>query len=313
MNMLFASKETSTRTDRTLDKRRAHIHAMWSAVAPAWAQHADYVDHTTAGITKALLELSVPQPGECVLEVACGPGGLGMAAAAMVGPTGHVVLSDVAVEMVELAGRRVAEAGLTNVRARVRDIEAIDEADGAFDIVLCREGLMFALDPAQAAREIHRVIRPDGRVALAVWGPRVRNPWLGIVLDCVSAQLGKPLPPPGMPGPFALEDAQRLADILKRAGLVDVMVTELESSLRTDSFEEWWERTSALAGPIANLLPTLSAPVMQALQLRLREATQPYAIPTGMQFPGVTLIASARRPTYKNANRPASRQPINAG
>jgi hypothetical protein len=85
MNMLFASKETSTRTDRTLDKRRAHIHAMWSAVAPAWAQHADYVDHTTAGITKAL----------------------------------------------------------------------------------CREGLMFALDPAQAAREIHRVIRPDGRVALA--------------------------------------------------------------------------------------------------------------------------------------------------
>ena len=201
MNMLFASKETSTRTDRTLDKRRAHIHAMWSAVAPAWAQHADYVDHTTAGITKALLELSAPQPGERVLEVACGPGGLGMAAAAMVGPTGHVVLSDVAVEMVELAGRRVAEAGLTNVRARVRDIEAIDEADDAFDIVLCREGLMFALDPAQAAREIHRVIRPDGRVALAVWGPRVRNPWLGIVLDCVSAQLGHAAPATWHAGP----------------------------------------------------------------------------------------------------------------
>ena len=248
MNMLFASKETSTRTDRTLDKRRAHIHAMWSAVAPAWAQHADYVDHTTAGITKALLELSVPQPGECVLEVACGPGGLGMAAAAMVGPTGHVVLSDVAAEMTEFAGRRVGEAGLINISARVRDIESIDEPDGAFDVVLCREGLMFALDPAQAAREIHRVIRPDGRLASAVWGPRARNPWLGIVLDCVSAQFGTPLPPPGMPGPFALEDTQRLTGILKRAGLADVTVTELESPYSRIPSKNRWERTSALAG-----------------------------------------------------------------
>jgi ubiquinone/menaquinone biosynthesis C-methylase UbiE len=295
MNMSFASKDTSMRTDSARDQRRAHVHAMWSAVAPAWARHADYVDERAAEITKALLERADPRRGEHVLEVACGPGGLGMAAAALVGPTGQVVLSDVSAEMTDFAGRRAAKAGLVNTSARVRDIESIDEPDAAFDVVLCREGLMFALDPARAAREIHRVIRPDGRLAAAVWGPRARNPWLGIVLDCVSAQVGKPLPPPGMPGPFALEDIQQLTGILKQAGFVDVTVTELESPLRTDSFEEWWERTSALAGPLANLLPTLPAPAMQALQRRLREATGPYETATGMQFPGVTLIASARR------------------
>jgi SAM-dependent methyltransferase len=269
---------------------------MWSAVAPAWTQNADYVDSRGAASVKALLDLSAPQPGDRVLDLACGLGGLGMAASPLVGPAGHVVLSDVVPEMVAFASGRVGEAGFANVSARLRDIESIDEPDASFDVVVCREGLMFALDPARAAGETCRVLRPGGRVALAVWGPRNRNPWLGVVVDCVSAQIGKPLPPPGMPGPFALDDADRLVDVLKRGGLTDITVTEFDSPLHMSSFEEWWKRTSALAGPIANLLATMPAPTMQALQMRLRKAVQPYENSTGLQFPGVTLLASARRP-----------------
>ena len=125
-----------------------------------------------------------------------------------------MVLSDVAPEMTAIAGRRAAELGLDNVTTAVLDIEHIDEPDASYDVVLCREGLMFALDPGQAAREIRRVLRPGGRLALAVWGPRERNPWLGTVLDSVSAQIGAPVPPPGIPGPFALDDAARLGGLL---------------------------------------------------------------------------------------------------
>jgi SAM-dependent methyltransferase len=213
----------------------------------------------------------------------------------LVGRAGHVVLSDIAPEMVAFASGRVEKARLANVSARLRDIENIDEPDASFDVVVCREGLMFALDPARAAGEICRVLRPGGRVALAVWGPRNRNPWLGVVLDCVSAQIGKPLPPPGMPGPFALDDVDRLVDVLKRGRLTDATVTEFDSPLHISSFEEWWKRTSALAGPIANLLATMPTPIMQALQMRLRKAVQPYESSTGLRFPGVTLLASARR------------------
>ncbi len=75
---------------------------------------------------------------------------------------------------------------------------------------------MFVPDPARAAGEIRRVLRPGGRVAVAVWGPRERNPWLGLVFDAVSAQTGPPVPPPGIPGPFSLDDAADARRLLVR-------------------------------------------------------------------------------------------------
>jgi SAM-dependent methyltransferase len=274
---------------------RARLHGMWSSVAPAWREHAAYVDARAAGVTDAMLDRALPQAGERVLELACGPGGAGIAAAARVARGGEVVLSDVVPEMTEIAAGRAAALGLENVSARVLDIEDIDQADGSYDVVLCREGLMFATDPARAAREVHRVLRPGGRVAIAVWAGRERNPWLSLVFDAVSEQIGKTVPPPGVPTPFSLGDEAALEALLAGAGLLDVRITELPTPLHAGSFEEWWARTSALAGPLANVLASLPEAAMAALQERLRVSIAPYATPAGIEIPGVTLIASARR------------------
>ena len=182
------------------ERLRAHLRGLWNSVAGGWAEHAAFTDERGAGVTRALLELVRPRAGERVLELACGAGGVGIAAAELVGETGEVVLSDVAPAMTAIARDRARSLGLTNVRTRELDLEAIDEPDGSFDVVVCREGIMLVPDPAQAAHEIARVLRPGGRVALAVWGPRERNPWLAIVFDTVSEQLGVQLPPPGIPG-----------------------------------------------------------------------------------------------------------------
>src|SRR5687767_9929790 len=186
---------------------RDRLHEMWAAVAPAWDEHADYADARGAEVGERMLELAAPRSGDRVLELACGPGGLGLAAAARVAPGGEVVVSDVAPEMTAIAAARARAAGLANVSAHVLDLEDIDEPEASFDVVLCREGLMFAIDPARAASELRRVLRTGGRFALAVWGPRERNPWLGLVFEAVAAQLGRPVPPPGVPGPFSLGDA----------------------------------------------------------------------------------------------------------
>jgi enediyne biosynthesis protein CalE5 len=274
---------------------RRQLHGMWASVAAAWGEHADYADTRGAAITAKLLQRSAPRPGERVLELACGAGGVGIAAAKLVGPAGEVVLSDVAAEMTSIAAARAAALGLGNVRTLTLDLDDLAQPDEAYDVVLCREGLMFALDPARAVAEIRRVLRPGGRVALAVWGPRERNPWLGVLFDAASAQLGAPVPPPGVPGPFALDDPDRLARLLAGAELADVVVTEVPTPLRDTDFEAWWTRTSALAGPLAKRLAVLPEDAMRQLRARLTEAVRPYQTPTGLDFPGVSLLAAGRR------------------
>ena len=219
----------ATRDDGAL---RAHVHGGWAAVATAWGDRADYVDARVAGVTEAPARGRGHPSGRArararVRSRRCRAGRGGARRAR----TGEVVISDVVAEMTSIAAARAKARGLGNVRTRVLDLEEIAEPDASFDVVLCREGLMFAADPARAAREIRRVLRPGGRVAISVWGPRERNPWLGVVMDAVSAQTGRPIPPPGVPGPFSLGDSDALAVVLRDAGLADVVVGEQPTPL----------------------------------------------------------------------------------
>ena len=284
-----------------MDETRARLRGMWAAVAPSWGDHADVIDARGAVVTGRMLERVAPEPGDRVLELACGAGGAGIAAAERVGPAGEVVLTDAVEGMTAIAAGRALARGLGNVSARVRDIEGIDEPDGAFDVVLCREGLMFATDPARAAGEIRRVLRPGGRAAVAVWGSRERNPWLAVVFDAVSAQVGAPVPPPGVPGPFSLGDADGLRGILRGAGLEDVRVEEVEVPLRAGTAGEWWERSTSLAGPLSARLAAMSADESRALRARALEAARPYTSGEGVVMPGLSLVASGRAPSGAGA------------
>ncbi len=277
-----------------LDEVRARLHGMWTGVAPAWRANATFIDARGEHVTARMLELSRPQPGEHVLELACGPGGPGLAAAPLVRPGGEVVLSDVAESMTAIAEARATTLGLRNVTTRVLDLEHIDAPDAGYDVVLCREGLMLVPDPAAAVGEIARVLRPGGRVVVTVWGPRAENPWLGVVFDVVSEQLGAPTPPPGLPHPFSLSDAGELAGLFEAAGLSDVAVSTLPTPYRAESVDEWWQRTAALAGPLAQKLAALPPADAQALRRRAGDAIDVYQTPVGLDIPGVSLVASAR-------------------
>ena len=273
---------------------RAKLHSSWATGASAWGEHGDRTEARSGIVTERMLELTAPRPGDRLLELACGPGAVGLAAAELVAP-GEAVLSDVAPEMTAIAAARAEALGLRNVRTLEIDLESIDQPDGSYDVVVCRWGFMFAVDPARAARELRRVLRPGGRFALAVWGPRARNPWLGLTLDAMGAELGEPVPPPGVPGPFALDDAEDLARLLTDAKLVDVSVTGLDLPMRASSVDEWWETTSSLSGGLSTRLATLSEGAAQAMRARAREAAAPYETPDGVELPGVALLAAGRR------------------
>ncbi len=293
--MTSGQQKTEQAPAADLDQIRKATHAMWSAVAPGWDENADFVDRRGRGLTAAMLDSAALEPGERVLELACGPGGIGIEAAELVGPDGEAVLTDVASEMTVIAKKRAEARGLRNVTTHDLDLEEIDEPDESYDAVLCREGIMLVPEPARAAAEIRRVLRPGGRAVVSVWGLREGNPWLGALLDAVGAQFGGAFPPPGMPGPLSLGEDRKLLAALEEGGFEDVEIAEVDVPWRGESFDEWWTRTTALAGPVAKLLEAQPPEAVEAIRAYAREALSEYETAEGLEIPGLTLVGTARR------------------
>jgi SAM-dependent methyltransferase len=269
---------------------------MWNGVAPGWEENARFVDEQLALATETLLDAAGIGAGSAVLDLASGPGGAGLAAAERVGPSGTVVLSDVAAEMVAVAARRAGAS--TQVSTAVFDQGEIAADDGHFDAVISRHGLMFVEDPAGAVGEAARVLRPGGRYAAMTWGPRELNPWLGLVLDAVGEQFGVPFPPPNVPGPFSLDDATVLTSVLQEGGLVDVQIEAVTTPMHAASLEAWWERVPKLAGPLAIALAGMEPDVREAIARRALGAGASALRREGDQivFGGSVLIGSGRTP-----------------
>jgi SAM-dependent methyltransferase len=278
------------------DEVRARLHSAWGSAAGSWGEHAEFIDRRAAPVTESMLELARLKAGQRVLELASGPGGVGLAAASTVGPHGEVVMSDLVGEMTSIARERAEAVGLTNVVTRELDLESIDEPDAAYDAVFCRDGIMLVTGPAIAAGEILRILRRGGRAAIAVWGPRERNPWLGALLDATSAELGAPIPPPGAPGPFSLSDPAALVALLSDSGFAEVAVSEVEISTQVSSFDEWWSRVSALSGSLRQVLASLPQDASQAIRDRAQEGLVAYRVSAGLEIPGLSLVAGGRRP-----------------
>jgi enediyne biosynthesis protein CalE5 len=290
-----SGQQTQSAPPGDVDELRAGLHVMWGSVAPGWEQNADFVDRRAADLTAAMLEAARLNPGDRVLELACGPGGLGLAAAERIGNEGEAVLSDVVPQMTAIAVARARERGIGNVTTLDLDLERIDQPDETYDAVLCREGIMLVPDHQGAAAEIRRVLRPGGRAVISVWGPRERNPWLGAMLDAVGAQLGGTFPPPGLPGPFALDGRDKLLTVLSGAGFEDVEIAEVEAPWRGASFDQWWLVTTALAGPLAKLLEIQPPEALEAIRSHAHRSLGEYESGDGLEIPGVTLVGTARR------------------
>jgi SAM-dependent methyltransferase len=243
-----------------------------------------------------MLEGAGLEPGERLLELACGAGRVGLDAAPLVGPEGSVLCTDFSAEMVEAVNRRVETLGLENVGTDVLDAQDLPLDSDSFDVVLCRFGYMLMPDPLAALVESHRVLRPGGRLVLAVWGPAEENPWLTTILEVVRDQLGAPPPEPGMPGPFALGDAQRLEELLEEACLENIEVVRLDAEQPYDSPQAWWQHTLDVSGPLAALLGAMQAADVEAAKERAIAAAAGYAREGEVVFPAKILAARAMRP-----------------
>ena len=273
--------------------RRA-AHDQWSRSAAGWGRRADDIRTWALPVSQAMIDGVELQPGETVVELAAGPAETGLLAAEMVAPGGRVLISDLAEEMLDVARARAERQGVENAEFRRLDLEAIEIGAGLVDVVLVRWGVMLVADPAAAAREIRRILKPGGRAAVAVWDLPERNPWATIPTEELVEQGIAPARDPDQPGMFSLAAPGRLESVLQDAGFVEVDVEAVDVTRRHETADAYLDATLDLSRPLADFMehaePAQAASVTDGIKRRVAA----FAGPGGdIVLPGRSLVARA--------------------
>lgn len=253
---------------------RADAREAWEGAARGWAAEAEPWDASTRPVSDWLVEAIAPQPGQRVLELAAGPGDVGLLVAELLRPGGTAVLTDGAEAMVAAIQARAEARGLTDVvEAKEMEAEWIDAQTASFDAVFARWGYMLLADPDAALLETRRVLRSGGVVALAAWAEPEANPWNSAVnAELVALGLAEPSDPQA-PGPFAWRDRDAIGERLQDAGFTDVVLDTVAFTFDLPDLDAWWDRQVDMSPSLGKLLvgidPARRDEVMEGAQARL--------------------------------------------
>ncbi|MGO9487477.1 MAG: class I SAM-dependent methyltransferase [Solirubrobacteraceae bacterium] len=265
----------------------------WEEAAPGWVRRQAQIRDWGNPVSHWLVEAISPQPGERVLELAAGLGETGLLAAELVAPMGGVIISDQAEAMLDGARARAAELGLANIEFQVLNAEWIDLPLASVDAVICRWGYMLMTDVGAALGETRRVLRPGGRLALAVWDGIDANPW-ALLPAQELLERGLAPAPGGGPGPFSMGDPELVSEALEQAGFTTERVEAIELIRRHASFEELWELQLDVSRGFHDAVLSLPQDQIAELRASLEQRFAPFRSASGaLEIPGRALVALA--------------------
>jgi SAM-dependent methyltransferase len=276
----------------------------WEAAAPGWVRRQEQIRNWAAPVSQWMVQAAEPQSGEQVLELAAGLGETGLLAAELVAPVGKAIISDQAEAMLDGARERAAEMGIANVEFKVLNAEWIDLPLACVDIVLCRWGYMLMADPLAALGESRRVLRPGGRLALAIWDSIQANPWALLpAIELGERGFGAGPPQPGpppepgaarQPGPFALGDPEIVRGLLEQAGFTEITLDAVDLVQHQPDFDALWESQLDISRTLHDAVMSREPAEIEEIRTSLARRFEPYTQPSGaLEVPGRTLVALA--------------------
>lgn len=234
----------------------------------------------------ALLDL---KPGERLVDVATGTGVGAFIAAEEVGPRGEVIATDISERMVEATRAEAERRGFTNMRFERVDAEELAYPDDSFDAALCVLGLMYPAEPQRAIEQMHRVLRPGGRAAVAVWGRRDRCGWAEI-FPITDARVESDV----CPLFFQLGAEGALRRAFERAGFTDVHDDRVDRPL---GFENAHDVLAAVfaGGPVALAYSKFSPEVREEVHAEYLTSIRDYRQGEGYNVPGEFVFVLGRK------------------
>jgi len=211
--------------------------------AMAYNAAADHFDHPVSSFWHRFGRRTVERlnlrPGERVLDVCSGSGGSALPAAETVGPDGHVIAADLAERLIDLARAKAEVRSLENIEFRVGDMLALGYPDDSFDAVVCVFGIFFVPDMAEAVRELWRMVKPGGRLAITTWGPNLFEPANGAFWDAIHSE--RPDLHRGFNPWDRISEPDGLRAMLAEANVRNVDILAESGTHPLNSPDDWWK------------------------------------------------------------------------
>lgn len=270
--------------------------AQWQEAADAWHRWGPFLGTWLGAATTTMIDLAGIDTGSRVLDVAGGAGEQSLVIGHRVGPRGRVLITDIAPNLLELAARDAAAAGLDHVETLEIDGEELETLPpGEFDAVVSRVGLIYFPDQQRALRGMRHALRPGGRVSAVVYSNPEANAFFSIPVRIIRARAALPAPVPGQPGPFSLGGPGVLAEALERAGCSDVEVRVVPSPVELPSAAECVRFERESFGALHQMMRSLSETEQAETWAQIEEELSQFESESGFVGPCEMLVGAGTR------------------
>ena len=268
------------------DEIRDGQRAAWAGLSAGWEKWDPVIMDQLGPVGAAMIDRLGIADDQQHLDIASGTGEPGLTVAGLA-PRGHVVLTDLSAEMLEIATRRAHAQGITNVETRVCSADDLPFGGETFDSISVRFGYMFFPDLAEATAEFARVLKPGGRLCSSVWVRPEENPWTTIAMQAIATESVVAPPEPAGPTMFRCAAPGYLSALYEAAGLRDVDEWDVAVELVTSSPEEYWEMISEHVSLAVAALAQVDAPARQRIARDVIAKAGSYEAGGTVRIPGV--------------------------
>ncbi len=267
----------------------------WVRAAEGWEKQADKFGKDSMPVSSRMVDALAPQPGHTILDLAAGIGDTGYLAAELIQPNGTLITSDFAPEMLAAAQRRAEAKRIRNVRFRQIDLSVpIDQPAASIDGVLCRWGYMLLEDPESALRDTRRILKQNGRLALAAWTGPNDNLWSAAPVKIMQARGIIEKDEAQGPGQFAWADPNTITETMETAGFVEPEIEAVDFQIHYDDVDDWWVVQTQMSTRIGDADKQMDFATRSDVLADLERAAEPFLQPDdSLIIPARTWVATA--------------------